>query len=187
MFGWNITAFCRRTMAPHFVYHRARIKPRIDARTICYCRPAWRNYPLINNRPSFISSYDEFQLQSWHHPSHSIIRGIKRKILTTTFLHEIPSLIMIDAVESKNGRSIFITEIITFSESHTMKNWKKENIYKKLVLKLYKSKIMANYHQVYVDLHNHHLLFLIVLDQVRKKYFWILKNPSQSLYMYIYI
>jgi len=45
---------------------------------------------------------------------------------------------------------------------------------------------MANYHQVYFDLHNHHLLFLIVLDQVRKKYFWILKNPSQFLYMYIY-
>lgn len=58
MVGWNITAFCRRTIAPHFVYHRARIKPRIDARTICYCRLAWRNYPLINNRLSFISSYD---------------------------------------------------------------------------------------------------------------------------------
>jgi len=36
-----------------------RIKSRgIDAREIRYCRLARRNYPLINNRPSFISSYD---------------------------------------------------------------------------------------------------------------------------------
>lgn len=96
----------------------------------------------------------QFQLQSWHYPSHSVIRGIKRKIcLTTTFLREIPfstDYDRCDRIEKwqihfyhRNNNFFWVTYCEKLKERKYIIYI---YIYKKLVLKLYKSKIMANYH-----------------------------------------